>query len=344
MPAVLEALHRAAAGENLTAGQADSALEEILTGQASGTLIAALLVALRMKGEAVEEVVGFARALRRHAQTVACGPDPRPLLDTCGTGGDGAQTFNISTAAAFVVAGAGARVAKHGNRSISSRCGSADVLEELGARLSLSPARISRCIEEVGIGFLFAPALQPAMRHVQPIRAELRMRTIFNLLGPLANPAGAQVQIVGVFEPRLVMLAAEALARLGIGRALIVHGHDGLDEISPAGPTLAAEVHHGRVRTYTLYPEDFKIQRSAAEELAGGDRTINASIVRAVLAGESGPRRDVVLMNAAAALVTAGLAPDLMAGMALARDSVDSGRALAKLTQFIEFTRSEPAL
>lgn len=341
MSAVLEALHKAVARENLTAGEAHAALEEILSGAASAPQVAALMVALCMKGEAAEEVVGFARALRNRATRVECGIDPRPLVDTCGTGGDGARTFNISTASAFVVAGAGARVAKHGNRSISSCCGSADVLEELGAHLTLPPERIAQCVQEVGIGFLFAPALHPAMRHVQPIRAELKMRTVFNLLGPLANPAGAQAQVVGVYDSRLVMLLAEALALLGLERGLIVHGADGLDEITTTGPTLAAEIDHGAVRQRTLAPEDFGVETATPEKLSGGDRRDNAAIVQAVLGGENGPRRDIVLVNAAAALVTAGLALNLTAGMALARDSIDSGRALHKLNQFVQFTQRD---
>ncbi|MBI3694485.1 MAG: anthranilate phosphoribosyltransferase, partial [Acidobacteria bacterium] len=336
-------LHKAVAGEHLTAEEASAALEEILGGVTPAPLVSALLVALRMKGEAVDEVVGFAQALRRHAIRVECGPDPRPLVDTCGTGGDGAQTFNISTASAFVVAGAGARVAKHGNRSISSRCGSADVLEELGARLELPPERVARCVQEVGIGFLFAPALHPAMRHVQPIRAELKMRTIFNLLGPLANPAGAEVQVVGVSEERLVKLVAEALARLGTKRAMVVHGSDGLDEITTTGPTLAAEVAEGRVTERTLEPGAFGIARATAAELAGGDRRENAAIVSAVLSGENGPRRDIVVFNAGAALCAAGLAHDLVEGILLARKSVDSGRAMEALDRFVRFTRGESA-
>jgi len=340
MPAVLEALHRAAGRQDLTAQQAHAALEEILAGSASAAQIAALLAALRVKGETVEEVAGFARALRSRGHPVPCRPDPRPLVDTCGTGGDGAHTFNISTAAAFVAAGAGARVAKHGNRSISSRCGSADVVEELGARLELPPARIAECIDQVGIGFLFAPSLHPAMRHVQPIRAELKMRTIFNLLGPLANPAGAQAQLVGVFEPRLVPLLANALALLGLPRGLVVHGSDGLDEITNTGPTLTAEIDHGRVAERTLSPAEFGLQTVTLDSLKGADRAENAAILRAILDGGAGPRRDIVLANAAAVLVVAGLAPDFTAGMTLARASIDSGRAMQKLQELIRFTTS----
>jgi anthranilate phosphoribosyltransferase len=234
-----------------------------------------------------------------------------------------------------VIAGAGGRVAKHGNRSVSSRCGSADVLEELGVRIELAPAEVAHCIQAVGIGFLFAPAFHPAMRHVQPIRAELKMRTIFNVLGPLANPASAEVQIMGVFEPRLVTLAAEALARLGLERGLVVHGSDGLDEITTTGATAAARIGHGRVTELTLTPEDFGIGRASPDQLRGGDRQQNAALVRAVLAGEPGPCLEIVLVNAAAALVVAGLAPDWSAGVNLARESIHSGRAQEKLRQLI---------
>ncbi len=331
------------AREDLTDAEAYAALEEILAGTSPAPVVSALLVALRMKGEAVNEVVGFARALRDHATRVECGEDPRPLVDTCGTGGDGAHTFNISTATAFVLAAAGARVAKHGNRSISSNCGSADVLEELGARLDLAPERIARCVQQVGIGFLFAPALHPAMRHVQPIRAELKMRTVFNLLGPLANPAGARTQIVGVFDRHSVRLVAEALARLGMRRGLVVHGCDGLDEITTTGSTIVAEVDQGKVIEWTLCPQDFGVETTTPDQLAGGDRRESAAIVRSVLGGEKGPRRDIVLVNAAAGLVVAGLAPDLTAGMALARAAIDSGRAIERLDQFLQFTDSSPA-
>ncbi len=340
MPAVLEALHRAAKHEDLSAEQARAALEEMLSGAAPPAQIAALLVALRMKGESAQEVEGFARALRARAERVELRSDPRPLVDTCGTGGDGAGTFNISTAAAFVVAGAGARVAKHGNRSASSRCGSADVLEELGADLALSRDKVAACIQEVGIGFLFAPAHHPAMRHVHPVRAELKMRTIFNILGPLANPAGAEYQILGVFEPRLVGLVAEALARLGLKRGLVVHGSDGLDEITTTGETIAATVNGQQVQVAELTPEDFGVARARREHLAGGDPAENARTVRAVLGGERGPRRDIVVVNASAALVVAGLAPDYRAGVALAEQSIDSGRAMAVLEAYLRFSRS----
>ena len=243
-----------------------------------------------------------------------------------------------------MAAAAGARVAKHGNRSVSSRCGSADVLEQLGAQVVLPAAEVARCVQEVGIGFLFAPAFHPAMRHVQPIRAELKIRTIFNILGPLVNPAGAECQVVGVFEPRLVGLVAEALARLGLQRALVVHGADGLDEITTTGPTQAALVQDGMVSERSLSPEDFGVARARPQDLAGGDRTENAALVRAVLEGAPGPPRDIVLVNTTAALVTAGLAPDFPTGMALAAQAIDSGRALERLTEFIRFTQSAPSV
>ena len=342
MSAVLEAVHRAAAREDLSAAQAEAALDEILSGAVSPALVAALLVALRMKGESVNEIVGFARALRSRAEPVKCGPDPRPLVDTCGAGGDGAQTFNISTATAFVVAGAGARVAKHGNRSVSSRCGSADVLEELGVQVVRPALEVARCIQEAGIGFMFAPAFHPALSHVQAVRLELKMRTIFNILGPLVNPARAEFQVVGVFEPRLVRQVGEALGRLGVRRGLVVHGSDGLDEITTTGPTLAASVEGGVVREKTLAPEDFGVARAQPQDLRGGDRVENAAIVRQVLQGQKGPRRDIVLVNAAAALVTAGLAADYRAGVALAQESIDSGRALAALTGLVQFEWGGP--
>jgi anthranilate phosphoribosyltransferase len=340
MPAVLEALHRVVSREDLSAAEAEAALSEILAGAASATQVAALLVALRMKGESAAEIEGFARALRSRAERVICAPDPRPLVDTCGTGGDGSGTFNISTAAAFVVAGAGARVAKHGNRSASSRCGSADVLEELGASLTLEPQRVAESIQQVGIGFLFAPAHHPAMRHVQPIRADLKLRTVFNILGPLANPAGAEYQVIGVFEPRLVNLVAGALSRLGIRRGLVVHGSDGLDEITTTGATKAALVVNGQVREQILRPEDFGLARARLGDLAGAGKTENAAIVRAVLDGEPGPRLDIVLANAAACLAITGLAPDCLGAMTLARESVESGRARRALDEFVRFTRS----
>jgi anthranilate phosphoribosyltransferase len=336
---VLEALHKVARREHLSEQEAAEVLGEILRGEATPALISGLLVALRMKGETVDEVVGFARAMRAAAAKVELTTvEPASLVDTCGTGGDGLHSFNISTASAFVVAGAGAPVAKHGNRSISSHCGSADVLEALGAKVALQPQQVARSIESVGIGFLFAPLIHPAMKHAQPTRAELKMRTVFNLLGPLTNPAGAGAQVVGVFEAALVPLLAAALARLGVRRAFVVHGDDGLDEITTTGPTTAREVIGGNVLERVFLPEDFGLERARPQDLAGGDANDCAAILRAVLDGERGPRRDVVLANAAAALVAAGRAQEFREGASLAAESIDSGRAREKLSQFVRYT------
>lgn len=334
---LLEYLHRVAQGEDLTEESAHRAMTAILRGEASVAQLAAFLVALRMKGETVAELVGFARAMREMAESVDVGTDQEPLVDTCGTGGDGAGTFNISTVAAFVAAGAGLRVAKHGNRSISSRCGSADLMAQLGVRLALSAQELARAIREIGIGFLFAPALHPAMRHAQPARLELKMRTVFNLLGPLANPARANVQVVGAASAATARLLAEALARLGLRRGFVVHGMDGLDEITTTGPTLALEVDHGRVRELTLTPQDFGLPLARPEDLRGGDAETNARIARRILDGERGPQRDIVLANAAAALFAAGKAANFPDAVQLAAEAVDSGAARAKLQALAAF-------
>lgn len=328
MSAVLEALHKAAGREDLTEPAAAAALGEILAGEVSPALIGGLLIALHMKGESVAEITGFARAMRAAASPVRPKTaDPAALVDTCGTGGDGSATFNISTAASFVVAGAGVPVAKHGNRSASSKCGAADVLEELGVDVELTAEQSAGAIDQVGIGFLYAPAIHPAMRHVGPVRRELKMRTVFNLLGPLTNPAGAGAQVVGVFAAEWVPVVAGVLAELGLRRAFVVHGEDGLDEITTTAETRVAEVAGGTVREYTLAPEGFGVERAQPAELSGGDRETNARIITGVLKGEHGPARDIVLVNAAAALVAAGAADDFAGGMRLARESVDSGSA-----------------
>ncbi len=344
-----EALEKIVAGEDLSRVEAEAAMEQILTGAASDAHIAGLLIALRMKGETVDELVGFATAMRRHAAPIFSGNHPlalEALVDTCGTGGDASGTFNVSTAAAFVVAGAGVRVAKHGNRSISSRCGSADVLEHLGVRIDLAPERVARSIEEVGIGFLFAPAIHTATRHAMPVRRQLRMRTIFNLLGPLTNPAGASAQVVGVYAASLTELLARALGELGVRRAFVVHGADGLDEISISGETYIAELRDTVVRTFTVVPEDFGLRRSPLEAIRGGDAKQNAEIIhkvlgRSMLYREHGAHRDIVLANAAAALVAAGKAKDFMDGMRLAAQSIDSGAARAHLEALIAFSQFE---
>ncbi|MDE3136438.1 MAG: anthranilate phosphoribosyltransferase [Acidobacteriota bacterium] len=335
-----DALETLISGAHLDAAQAEAAMEQILEGKATDAQIAGLLVALRMNGETVEELVGFARAMRRHARPLfppGHKPAPGVIVDTCGTGGDGAGTFNISTAAAFVVAGAGFRVAKHGNRSISSRCGSADVLAELGVDPEHELELAGRAIEEIGIGFLFAPAVHPAMKHAMRARRELRLRTAFNLLGPLTNPAGASVQVAGVFSAEYAERLALALGELGVERAFVVHGRDGLDEISISGPTFVAELIEGKVRTREITPEDFGITPAPLSALAGGDAGENAGIIRRVLGGERGPQRDAVLVNAGAALVAAGRGIDFREGFAEAAKSIDSGAALSKLGSLARF-------
>lgn len=334
---LLPFLHRVSERQNLSSADARRAMEIILDGQASAAQIAGFLVALRMKGETVEELTGFARAMRGRAQRFDAGPGAEPLIDTCGTGGDGLSTFNISTIAAFVVAGAGVRVAKHGNRSLSSACGSADLLEALGVSLSLTPEQTGRAIREVGIGFLFAPQIHTAMKHAQPVRMELKMRTVFNLLGPLTNPAGARMQLVGAPSEHTAELMAGALAELGLERGFVVHGSDGLDEITTTGPTLAFEVSGGSVHRRTLCPEDFGVPIAAAGDLKGGDKYKNCAIAQNILKGAKGPQRDIVLVNASAALVAAGKAGNFREGVKLAGESIDSGAAQRKAEQLAAF-------
>lgn len=338
MGKLLEALHKVHRKEHLSEQESAEVMNEILRGEATPVSIGALLVALGMKGETADEIAGFARAMREHAAPIPTRTPASELVDTCGTGGDGSRTFNISTASAIVVAGAGVRVAKHGNRSISSRSGSADVLEAAGVRIDLTTEQMARSIDEVGMGFLFAPKIHGAMRHAQPVRAELKMRTVFNLLGPLTNPAGAAAQVVGVFERRLVPLLAQALLRLGVERAFVVHGSDGLDEITTTGPTFVAEVRAGEVIEKTLTPLDFGLAVSQPEDLTGGDAAENAAILQSILNGEPGPRRDIVVANAAAALVAAGQATDFKTGAVAAAESIDSGKAREKLNELVRFT------
>ena len=341
---ITEAVRAVVDRRHLTRTEAAAAMEAIMSGAATDAQIAAFLTALRMKGETVEELIGFAQVMRQKAVRVRTatdevaglsGTDREMLIDTCGTGGDAAGTFNVSTATAFVVAGAGLRVAKHGNRSVSSLCGSADVVETLGISLELTPSQVSRCIEEVGIGFLYAPLLHTAMKHVMPARREMGIRTVFNMLGPLTNPAGANAQVIGVYHASLTEPLARVLAELGTVRAFVVHGADNLDEISNTGESRVAEVRDGAVRTFTVRPEDFGLARASIGDLKGGDRHQNAAIIRALLGGEPGPRRDIVLMNAAAALVAGLKARDLKDGVSLAAHSIDSGAAARTLDQLI---------
>lgn len=345
---IIDALHRIANHrQSLSREEARSVMAEVLAGKCTDAQIAALLVALHMKGETVEEIVGFAEAMRTAATPISLRPDHTldvsgtgrdALVDTCGTGGDASGTFNISTATALVVAGAGVRVAKHGNRSVTSKCGSADVMEALGVRINLPAARLTACLEEVGIAFLFAPAMHSAMRHVQSARRELRLRTVFNLLGPLTNPAHASAQVVGVYSAELVEKLAEALSMLGLHRALVVHGLDGLDEITITGPTRIAEVRSGTVRTYEVTPQEFGMKRGTLDDISGGDASTNAAIIAEVLAGKKSSRTDVVLLNAAAALVAAGKADHLADALPLASNSIDSGAAAGKLQALVQFT------
>jgi anthranilate phosphoribosyltransferase len=300
----------------------------LLEGGASEAQIAGFLVALKIKGETAAEIAGFARAIREKVIFVDAGPD---VIDTAGTGGDGSNTFNISTVAAIVMAGAGARVAKHGNRSLSSMCGSADLLEALGIRIAMTPEEAACAVREIGIGFLFAPALHPAMKFAQPVRRELKLRTVFNLLGPLANPARARFQLIGAPSAVAARLMAEALAELGTARSFVVHGEGGLDEVSTTGPTEVYEVTPSGVERHVWTPQDFGVQSSTLAALAGGDAARNAEIAREILTGVKGPARDVVLVNAAAALLSAGIVADLKAGVALAAQAIDSGEALRKL-------------
>jgi anthranilate phosphoribosyltransferase len=381
---ILDFLHRLSNhSQSLTRAESRDVMAEVLAGKCTDAQIAALLVALRMKGETVEEIVGFAEAIRaaaavlpiehRPIERIAARGDAvldaldvsgtgrdalaefdssfrdlardssgteSSLVDTSGTGGDASGTFNISTATAFVTAGAGVRVAKHGNRSISSKCGSADVMEALGVNIQLSPEGAAQCLREVGICFLYAPNLHPAMKQVQAVRRELRMRTMFNLLGPLTNPARASGQVVGVYALDLVEKLAEALSMLGLHRALVVHGLDGLDEVTITGPTRIAEARDGSVKTYEVTPEEFGMTRAPLADISGGDATENAVIVRAVLEGKKSPHRDVVLLNSAAALVAAGRADHLAEAVPIAARSIDSGDAANKLAALVKFASS----
>ncbi len=330
-----DALRRLTAGESLGRAETEELFGRMMDGEVSDPLKAALLVALRMKGEAVSEIAGAAAAMRRRATPI---PHRRPaVVDTCGTGGDGHGTFNISTAAALVAAAAGAPVAKHGNRSVSSRSGSADVLAALGVRLDEDPASAGRALEALGICFLFAPYFHPGMREVMPVRRELALRTVFNLLGPLTNPAGARRQLMGVYAASLVEPIGRVLADLGSEHAMVVHGDDGLDEITTTGTTRVCEVRGGEVRTYTLEPEALGIPRAALADLAGGGPDDNAALMRQVLAGIPGPLADITALNAGAALYVGGVAADLPAGVARARAVLAAGEAADTLARLVRF-------
>jgi anthranilate synthase/phosphoribosyltransferase len=331
------AIQRALERNHLSAAEAEAVMTHIMGGEATPAQIGAFLAALRAKGETIDEIVGMARAMRRHATPVHS--RRYPLIDTCGTGGDGAHTFNVSTTAALVVAAAGVAVAKHGNRSVSSLSGSADVLQALGVRLDLSPDAVGQCIDEVGFGFLYAPDLHPAMRHAIGPRREMGVRTVFNILGPLTNPANASVKIIGVYDRQLVEPLAHVLAGLGSEAAFVVSSADGLDELSITSPNLIAQLRNGTVSTFTLDPSDYGLPRAALSDLRGGSAEENAVITRAVLAGEHSPKRDMVLMNAAMALLAANRVTSVPEGLALAAEMIDSGGAAAVLDRLVAFTQ-----
>lgn len=334
---IREAIARVVERKNLEQGEAETVMGEIMRGETSPSQIAAFLTALRMKGETVEEIAGCAKAMRAHSLKVET--KKTTVMDTCGTGGDGSNTFNISTITAFVVAGAGLTVAKHGNRSVSSRCGSADLLEALGVKIDLAPEQVARCLDEIDIGFLFAPRLHPAMKHAATPRREMGIRTIFNLLGPLTNPASASVQLLGVYSPDLTEPLARVLHLLGTSQVMVVHGADSLDELSTTGSNRVTELRNGEIKTYYLSPRQLGFPLAELSQLKGGTPQENAEITRRLLQGEKGPRRDVVLLNAAAALIIAGKASDFGTALAEANESLDSGIALQKLEQLIQLSQ-----
>ncbi len=333
---IKEAIQTLVSGGSLSMDAAASVMEEIMGGQVTPAQFGAFVTALRLKGETVEEIAGLAKVMRAKAIPVNV---PGPLVDTCGTGGDGSATFNISTTAAFVVAGAGLKVAKHGNRAMSSQCGSADVLEALGIKLELTAEQVQRSLVEVGMGFMFAPSFHPAMKYAGPPRREIGIRTVFNILGPLTNPAGAQAQVLGVADSSLVEKLALVLQSLGCHHALVVHGEDGLDEITVTGKTRVCELKEGSIRSYSISPEDFGLPRTSLNSLKGGTAAENAALLRTILGGRQGPQRDVVLLNAAAALVAGDKVKTLQQGVELAKEVIDSGKALKKLEGLIEFSR-----
>lgn len=335
---IKEALGKIVERVDLTEAEAEGVMREIMEGAATPSQIASYITALRMKGESVSEITGSARVMREKSLHVRV--DDPLVVDTCGTGGDRMQTFNISTTVAFVVAGAGVTVAKHGNRSVSSSCGSADVLKTLGIHIDLPPERVEGCINEIGIGFLFAPLFHGAMKHAMVPRQETGIRTIFNILGPLTNPARASIQVLGVFSPDLTDLLAQVLLNLGSIHCFIVHGMDGLDEITITGKSRVSEGKGGRVAAYHLEPKDFQLSEGSIKDLAGGNAEVNAGILLSILKGEKGPKRDVVLMNASPALVAAGKAKTLQEGLAIAEESIDSGAALSKLDRLREVSNT----
>ena len=348
---IKEAIGKIVLQQDLAESEMIEVMNQIMGGEATPAQVGSFVTALRMKGETIEEITGAARVMRDHATPIRVGKalgidreeinlDQETILDTCGTGGSGTKSFNISTTVAFVVSACGVKVAKHGNRSISSACGSADVLEALGVNLNVTPQQVESCINEIGIGFLFAPALHGAMKHAIGPRREIGIRTIFNILGPLTNPAGADRQVLGVYDERLVEVLAKVLVKLGCRRGFVVHGLDGMDEVTLTGPTRVGEICDGSVTLSTIEPEDFGLRRCSLADLQGGDAAANATIVKDVLAGNPGPKREVVLLNAAYALVAAGLVKDVEAGLVRARGVIDDGLATAKLEGLVALTNT----
>ncbi len=336
---IKEVLTKLTSREDLSEGEMNNIMDNLFSGNLTDAQIGAFICALATKGETYEELAGAARAMRKRAKRIQVVAST--VVDTCGTGGDNLETFNISTTSAFVIAGCDVTVAKHGNRSVSSKCGSADVLEALGVKLDINPEIVEEGIAEIGIGFLFAPLYHKAMKHAARVRKELAIRTIFNMLGPLTNPAGANCQVLGVYAPELTEMFANALKNLGTKRAFVVHGHDGMDEISVCAPTRITELTEGEIKTYDLYPEHFFGERAHPDELKGGDPETNAQILKDILEGkEKGPKRNVVLINSAAGLVATGKANNMTEGIQLAETSIDSGKAMEKLNLLIEFTNS----
>ncbi|MEW6661393.1 MAG: anthranilate phosphoribosyltransferase [Bacillota bacterium] len=333
---IKEIINKVVRRENLSFVEAKEVMEQVMEGGATPAQIGSLITALRMKGETVEEIAGCAQAMKTKAFSI--NSKYSTLIDTCGTGGDGSGTFNISTTVAFVVAGAGLPVAKHGNRSVSSKSGSADLLEALGVKIDLSPSEVELILNEIGIAFLYAPVFHQAMKHAVGPRREVGIRSIFNILGPLTNPAQAKVQVLGVYDPNLTEIMAQVLERLGVKTAYVVHGVGGLDEISTLGPTKISCLHQGSIKTFTINPEDYGFTRVKLEDLQGGEASQNAVITRNILAGKKSPYKDIVLFNGAVALMAGGIAKDISEGIKIAEEILDSGRAMAKLEQLIEAT------
>ncbi len=335
---IKEAISKIVERADLSMAETEGVMAEIMGGQATPAQIGAFLTALRIKGETAAEIAGCARIMRQNA--IRVNPKRSDIVDTCGTGGDGSGTFNISTAVAFVAAGAGLGVAKHGNRSVSSKCGSADLMQALGVKIDLAPDQVAQCIDEVGIGFLFAPAFHPAMKYATPVRQEIGLRTIFNVLGPLANPAWAKRQLLGIYSAELTETLAEVLKAMGTEHAFVVHGAGGLDELSTTGANKVSELRHGQVKTYELDPQTLGLAAAKQSDLLGGAVEENVEIIKSVLQGQPGPKRDIVLLNAAAVMVAGGKASDLKAGLAVATESINSGRAFGKIGELARMSQS----